>query len=66
MDKAKEFLLGLISAYDPEYYSDQVFDAIVLLKEEIPCKIIKNIKEDWKEDAMNYYKSAGEELQTQS
>lgn len=54
LDKAKELLLGLISAYNPRYYSDQIYDAILLLKDEIPSKIINEIRQNWRDEAINY------------
>ena len=50
LEKAKEFLFGLISAYNPRYYSDQIYDAILLLKDKIPSNVINKIREDWKSD----------------
>jgi len=62
LDKAREFILGLISAYNPRYYSDQIYDAILLLKDEIHSKVINKIKEDWKSDAIRLFKRPREEL----
>ena len=60
--KAKEYLLGLISAYNPRYYSDQIYDAILLLKDEVPSNVINKIKEDWKNEAIDYARRYREEL----
>jgi len=54
LDKAKEFLLGLTSAYNPRYYSDQIYDAILLLKDEIPSKIINEIRQNWRDEAIDH------------
>lgn len=56
LDKAKNLLLGLISAYIPKYYSDQVYDAIVLLKEVITPEKIKNIINDWEKEARHHFR----------
>ena len=55
LEKAKEILLGMISTYDPRYFNDQVLDALVLLKDNIPQNIIKKINEDWEEEVRYYY-----------
>jgi hypothetical protein len=55
LDKAKNLLLGLISAFDPINYSDQVYDAIVLLKDEISPEIIKNIINDWEKEVLLHF-----------
>ncbi len=62
LNKAKEYLLGLISAYNPRYYSDQIYDAILLLKDEVPSNVINKIKEDWKNEAIDYARRYREEL----
>lgn len=62
LNKAKEYLLGLISAYNPRYYSDQIYDAILLLKDEVPSNVINKIKEDWKSDTLRLFKRPRAEL----
>ena len=65
LDKAIEFLLGLISAYNTGYYSDQIYDAMLLLKDQIPSKIINEIRQNWRNEAIDHAKRYREEILVQ-
>ncbi len=57
LDKTKIALLGLISAYNPKYYSNQVYDAILALIENISPELVINITENWKIEALRHIRS---------
>ncbi len=65
LDKAIEFLLGLISAYNTGYYSDQIYDAILFLKDQIPSKVINQIRQNWRNEAIDHVKRYREEILVQ-
>ncbi len=56
LDKARDFLIGLILAFNPRYYSDQVYDAIILLKDEISPEKVNFIREEWRKAAINHFR----------
>ncbi|MBD3215465.1 MAG: hypothetical protein GF311_22840 [Candidatus Lokiarchaeota archaeon] len=60
LEKAENLLLGLISVFQkyPFFFYDQVYDAIVLLKDKIPSSIIKTIKNHWEDELLYHIRSS--------
>ncbi len=57
LNKTRQLLLELIDAYNTRCYSDQVYDAIIVLKREIPTQKVLDIIEEWKKEAVSHVRS---------